>query len=63
MSRGETAAMQPGTKVIVYTLIIRGNAQTSYVGAVTVVTDQGLTIEGAAGIIFFPWSAIERVTY
>jgi len=49
--------------VIVYTLIIRGNAQTSYVGTITAVSDQGLTIEGAAGVIFFPWSAIERVTY
>ncbi len=55
--------MQIGAKVIVYTLIMRGNAQTSYVGAVTAVDEHGLTIEGPSGKVFFPWSAIERVTF
>lgn len=55
--------MEVGTKVIVYTLIMRGNAQTSYVGAVLTVTEHGLTIDGVSGKTFFPWSAIERITY
>jgi hypothetical protein len=52
-----------GTKVIIYTLVLRGSAQTSYVGTVIERSDTGLTIEGTTGKLFFPWSAIERVTY
>jgi hypothetical protein len=55
--------MEIGAKVIVYTTIMRGSAQTSYVGAITALTDTGLTIESSAGKIFFPWSAVERVTW
>ena len=55
--------MELGTKVIVYTRIVRGTTQTSYVGNITQMTDIGLTIESTSGTIFFPWSAIERVTY
>jgi len=42
---------------------MRGNAQMSYVGAIMASTEVGMTIEGPAGKIFFPWSAIERITY
>ena len=52
-----------GTKVIIYTLVLRGSAQTSYVGMVIALSDTGVTIEGTTGKLFFPWSAIERVTF
>lgn len=52
-----------GQKVIVYTVIMRGSAQTSYVGAVTSISAVGLTIESSAGRIFFPWTAVERATW
>jgi hypothetical protein len=52
-----------GTKVIIYTLVLRGSAQTSYVGSVIALSDTGLTIEGTTGKMFFPWTAIERVTF
>ena len=56
-------SVEIGTKVIIYTMILRGSAQTSYVGNVTALSDTGLTIEGTTGKMFFPWSAIERVTF
>ena len=55
--------LEKGTKVIIYTLIMRGSAQTSYVGVVLAVSGTGLTIDAASGRTFFPWNAIERVTY
>jgi|GEM_PF-2340998 hypothetical protein len=55
--------LEPGTKVIIYTTIMRGAAQTSYVGIVLTVSELGLTIDAASGRTFFPWAGIERVTY
>jgi hypothetical protein len=55
--------MDVGTKVIVYTTIMRGATQTSYVGQIIALNDYGMTIEGATGKMFFPWSAIERATF
>ncbi|GAB4469423.1 MAG: hypothetical protein OHK0029_42050 [Armatimonadaceae bacterium] len=57
------SALEVGSKVIIYTLIMRGNAQTSYVGAVTAITQYGVEIDGASGKTFFPWTAIERITF
>ncbi|MDX1932609.1 MAG: hypothetical protein SFU56_08395 [Capsulimonadales bacterium] len=55
--------MEVGTKVILYTTIMRGSTQTSYVGQIIAINDHGLTIEGSTGKMFFPWSAIERITF
>ncbi len=55
--------LQAGQKVIVYTMIIRGSAQTSYVGVVLEVGEYGFAMEGAAGKLFFPWGSVERVSY
>ncbi len=55
--------MEIGTKVIVYTTIMRGATQTSYVGNIIAMNDYGMTIEGTTGKMFFPWSAIERATF
>lgn len=55
--------MEVGQKVIVYTMIMRGSAQTSYVGTVLAMNGDGLSLDSAAGKMFFPWSAIERVSY
>jgi hypothetical protein len=54
--------LEVGSKVIIYTLIMRGNAQTSYVGTINAVNEHGVEIEGVTGKIFFPWPAIERIT-
>jgi hypothetical protein len=55
--------LQAGQKVIVYTTIIRGSAQTSYVGVVLAVGEHGFAIEGAAGKLFFPWGSVERISF
>jgi hypothetical protein len=55
--------MEIGAKVIIYTVILRGSAQTSYVGTVVEVSPIGLTVDSITGRLFFPWSAIERVTW
>ncbi len=54
--------IEVGAKVIIYTLILRGNAQTSYVGSVVAVSEIGITIDAASGRTFFPWTAVERVS-
>lgn len=54
--------IEPGAKVIVYTLIMRGNAQTSYVGTVLSVSQTGIAIDAPSGRTFFPWTAVERVS-
>lgn len=54
--------IEVGAKVIVYTLIMRGNAQTSYVGTVAAVSEIGITLDSASGRAFFPWTAVERVS-
>lgn len=56
-------AMELGAKVIIYTIILRGSAQTSYVGTVLALTATGITVDSVTGKLFFPWSAIERVTW
>jgi len=58
-----TTEVEVGAKVIVYTLIMRGNAQTSYVGTVIGVSQIGVTIDAASGRTFFPWNAIERISF
>ena len=60
---GRLDLWKTGTKVIVYTLVMRGNAQTSYVGTVLEATETGLVVETVGGKMFFPWSSIERVTF
>ncbi len=55
--------MEIGTKVIIYTIIMRGSTQTSYVGQILSLNDYGLMVETSTGKMFFPWNAIERVTF
>ena len=55
--------MEVGTKVIVYTMIMRGNSQMSYVGPILAISESGLTVETPGGKTFFPWSSIERVSF
>jgi hypothetical protein len=55
--------MEVGAKVIIYTVIMRGNAQTSFAGTVLAINPQGITVETPGGRTFFPWTAIERISY
>jgi hypothetical protein len=55
--------VEVGVKVIIYTTVIRGSTQASFPGTVVAVNEHGVTIEGPSGKTFFPYSAIERVTY
>lgn len=55
--------MEVGSKVIIYTLVLRGNTQTSFAGTVLAINDQGITVETPGGRTFFPWTAIERISY
>lgn len=52
-----------GSKVTVYTVVMRAGAQSSYAGTVSAVSELGVTVEAASGRMFFPWNAVERMAY
>jgi hypothetical protein len=55
--------VEVGTKVIIYTTVIRGATQASFNGTIVAINEHGITIEGPSGRTFFPYTAIERLTY
>src|SRR5689334_7615594 len=55
--------VEVGAKVIGYTQVVRGTAQSSYVGTVIGVSQFGVTIDAASGRTFFPWNAVERISF
>jgi hypothetical protein len=59
----KSAIVEVGTKVIIYTTVIRGSTQASFHGTIVVVNEHGIVIEGPSGKTFFPYAAIERMTF
>jgi hypothetical protein len=58
-----SAVVEVGTKVIIYTTVIRGATQASFNGTVIAINEHGIVIEGPSGKTFFPYTAIERMTF
>ena len=52
--------MEVGKTVEIYTVVVRGNAQSSYVGQVLEISPYGVTLKMTSMTMFFPWGTMER---